>query len=92
MSNEYIERDCNEKERVYNALSIAASRIGANNYRKLCDAARAKGRKVKNVRYVPTDAHKRVIDTINAFMSGALSANDAMAVLHEYDVFKERIG
>ena len=80
------------KEQAYNALRIAAERMGANNFSAGYAQHIKAGKAAKTYRYAPTDAHRQVIEAMPRVLSGAMSPNDAMALLHEYDVFKERMG
>jgi hypothetical protein len=71
--------------RAYKALRIAAERIGANNYRAGLYNPRQRGG------YSITDAHKDAIEAMRDVLSGAMSPNDAMALLHRGDVLQERL-
>lgn len=73
------------KARAYKALRIAAERIGANNYRAGVYNPRQRGG------YSITDAHKDVIEAMRDVLSGAMSPNDAMALLHRSDVEQQRL-
>ena len=66
------------KQRALNGLRVAAEAIGINNYRKM-------GKK-----YHVTPTHKHVIDTMGELIEGKITPDMAMAVVHEYDVRKER--
>lgn len=65
---------------VYNALRVAAERIGANNYR----AQRAAGRK----RYDPTPEHRAIVAAMG---DKNMDDHTAMAMLHEYETMKQRL-
>lgn len=70
--------------RAYKALYKAAERIGANNYANgLYNPNRRGG-------YSITQAHKDLIEAMPAVLCGDISPDEAMALLHSYDVEKER--
>ena len=77
-------------EQAYRALSIAAEKIGANNYARQIAAHRRAGRSPRTFRFTVTDAHARVVETMPAVLAGKITPEHAMAVLHEYDVLNER--
>jgi hypothetical protein len=83
---------CEIDDQVYRALRTAADRIGSGAYRAGLYKVKynRKGQVVHGYRL--TEAHERVLDTLNAYCRGKLTKNDAMAVLHEYDVSKARLG
>lgn len=64
----------------HRALLTAAERIGANNYRKL------------GKRFTVTVEHRAVIQASSDVLVGKISVNDAMALLHDYDVMEQRLG
>ena len=87
------------KLRTYRALSHAAERIGWNGYVNAVNAAgltfaQAERRQMRTKRglYAPTEAHRDVLEAMPLVLSGELSANDAMALLHRGDVLNERTG
>lgn len=72
----------------YRALKIAADRMGANNY-----AAQVKANKGKPPkRFHVTPEHQCVIDAMPKVLSGKISVDEAMAMLHEYETEKQRLG
>ena len=77
---------------VYEALQAAALRIGENNWRAGRAAWVKAGRKAHTYRYQPTEGHRKVIDAMSPMLAGDISPESAMAILHEYDVFNERMG
>jgi len=80
------------KGSVYDALMVAASRIGWNNYCHGVNAHVKKGRKSHTYRYQPTSAHKKVIKAATDVLSGKIKPEHGMAVLHEYEVMTEKSG
>ena len=79
-------------DRAYTALQIAAERIGKNqyaagNYRVRRNRA---GRVTSG--YSITPEHKSLVDMMPRVCAGKVSPNDAMALLHDYDVLKQRLG
>jgi len=78
-------------DRAYSALQTAAERIARNqyaagNYR----VQRRHGRVTRG--YSITPEHKLLVDMMPQVCAGRVSPNDAMALLHEYDVMKQRLG
>ncbi len=77
-------------DRAYVALQKASERIGAAEYA----AGRYSVKRSRNgtvVRgYTISEAHKAVVDALNALGRNRISPEEAMAVLHTYDVFKAR--
>jgi len=80
----------------YAALSKAADRMGRNGFR-----SEVKRRKLtiyeasqprKTALYQPTQAHRDVIKAMADVMTESITPEQAMAVLHEYDVLKQRMG
>jgi hypothetical protein len=63
----------------YNALSVAAERIGRNTPR------------TSKRHFTPTPAHIDVINAMRDVLSGKITPEEAMGVLWEYDVMKERL-
>ena len=80
-----------QRDQVLSALSKAAERIGLSAYRAGHYKVK-RNRKGKVVQgYTLTEAHKRVVDTIDDLSRNRITPEEAMAVLHEYDVMKERL-
>lgn len=79
-------------EQAYRALSIAAERIGGNNYSRLMAEHRRRGRSPRTFRMTVTDAHRRVIDAMGDVLAGTITPEQAMAILWEYDVLDQRLG
>lgn len=78
-----------QKERIWLALQRAAERIGrAEHAAGRYKVARRGGRVVRG--YTLSEAHRRVIDTMNALGADKITPEQAMAVLHEYDVLQAR--
>jgi len=80
-----------QQEQTYNALQKAAERIGLNNYAKQQRAWLKNRKSVKTFRFVVTDGHQRVIDAMSKVLSGKITPEEAMGILHEYEVLKERL-
>lgn len=74
----------------YKALSVAADRIGVRNYAAGhgCHTKTMRGARVKV--YVPTAAHRLVVDAMPAVLSGDITPSDAMGLLWTWDVMTER--
>lgn len=71
------------KEQAYNALRVAAERIGQNNYRS--GLYKKKGYRI-------TQEHQDVLQAMSDVLSGKITPENAMALLHEYDVLKQWVG
>lgn len=78
-------------ELTYRALSVAAERIGGNNYSRQIAEHRRAGRSPRTFRFTVTDAHARVVDGMGDVLAGKITPEQAMAILHEYDVFEQRM-
>jgi DNA-binding protein H-NS len=76
-------------EQVYNALSVAATRMGQNNYLAGKAAHIKAGRKASTYRYTPTPEHDAVV---KAMVDLTMSDEECMALLHEHNVMKQRLG
>ena len=79
-------------DQTYRALQTAAERIGMNNYRAGLYRVRRnhRGRVVEGYRI--TAEHAAIIEAMPKVLTGELSPNDAMAMLHEYKIEKQRLG
>lgn len=81
----------NEQEtQAFRALMIAAERIGEKNFRRQYERHIDRGRKSSTFRYDPTPAHRLVVETAEKLGLGQITAEEAMAVLHIYEVEQER--
>jgi hypothetical protein len=82
-------RDPDAKERAWTALQRAAERIGkAEHAAGRYKVQRRRGKVVRG--YSITEAHQRVIEAMNALGRDKITPEQAMAILHEYDVFQAR--
>jgi hypothetical protein len=75
----------------YRALMFAAERIGRANYQAGLYRVRRDRRGRVTTGYSITETHQRVINTSSQVCGGRITPEEAMAVLHEYDVLKERL-
>lgn len=75
------------QEQAYNALKIAAEKMGKIAYAK--DKAAGKTKK-RNYRFTPTQEHQDIISAMPKVLSGEITPEEAMAMLHQYDVFNQR--
>jgi precorrin-3B methylase len=80
------------QKQAYNALEKAAERIGHNNYCQQFKDHIKKGRSKKTFRFTVTEEHKKIIDAMPKVLSGEILPEEAMAMLHEYDVKMQRLG
>jgi hypothetical protein len=72
----------------YNALKIAAERLGANNYRaQLAEHTKA-GRLRSTFRFHVTPEHAAIVAAMG---NKSMDDHTAMAMLHEYDTMKQRL-
>jgi hypothetical protein len=77
---------------VYSALATAAARIG-NVYRTSYVSQIRRDRRGNVIHgYTLAPEHALVIETLGAYCRGRIDDNDAMAVLHGYEVFNARTG
>ena len=81
-----------QEERAYLTLRKAAERISASGYAAGKAAHLKRGRVAGTYRYTPTEAHRTVLTALDDLGRGVITGEQAMAVLHEYDVFNARFG
>lgn len=81
-----------QKLHAYRALDTAALRIGANNYQKGINAHVKAGRHASTYRYQPTPAHQLIVEAMPKLMRDELTPEQAMGLLHNPEVFRERMG
>ena len=72
----------------YRALSAAAERIGHNKYRAGIGVIKRRG---KVVGFSPTAEHAAVVAAMPKVLGGAISPDEAMALLHDHDVMEQRL-
>jgi hypothetical protein len=75
----------------YKALQKAADKMGDKNYRKQLRAHKKRGRKASTFKFTVTPAHKQVVNAMPKVLSGQISVEEGMAILHEPDVMEERL-
>lgn len=75
------------KDSTRSALLTAADKIGKSQYIQQLNSHLKKRKSRKTFRYAPTDKHNRLIQALNEDWPD----DDAMGLLHEYDVLKQRI-
>ncbi len=74
---------------VYEALMKASEKIGAAMRKDyMAQIKRRKGQVVKG--YTLSEAHRKVQEMLDKYSRGKVSDEEAMAILHDYDVIKER--
>jgi hypothetical protein len=77
------------KDTAWLALQRAAERIALSEY--LAGHYKVQRRRGKVVRgYTLSEAHRTVLAAMNALGRDEITPEEAMAVLHEYDVLKAR--
>lgn len=87
-----IQPDGTEKEiddnsnvaRAYRALDHAAMQMGKNGYRAHMASKFAKRP------FTPSQAQTELIEAMPLLLAGAITAEQAMSMLHTYDTMKER--
>lgn len=91
--------DTSTLAQVYNALQTAAQRIARNNaptYLRSAEMNRLPGIRRTNQNagrgaYTITPEHEKIVKAMPALLAGEITPEEAMAMLHEYDTFKQRI-
>lgn len=81
---------CKPNERIFTALLTAADRIGAANRKYYMAMIKRNRRGQVTKTYSLTEDHQRVMKTIDKYARCKIGDEAAMAVLHEYGVFKAR--
>ncbi len=69
----------------HRALSHAADRMGKSGY------AAHKASRFGKRPFTPSAAHEEVVKAMPALLAGKITPEEAMALLHTYDVNKERL-
>lgn len=84
-------------QQAYKALQTAAERIGANGYqaeleRRKMTPYQALRWQLKHKRsiYTPTGEHCAVVEAMSKVLGGEMSVEEAMGLLWQYDVMKQR--
>jgi hypothetical protein len=67
------------------ALEVASHRMGQSGYRAHLASKHAKRP------YTPTAEHDAVVKAMPALLSGEITPEEAMALLHTYDVKQQRL-
>lgn len=78
---------------VYKALKDAAEKMGSNNYRQQKAAFDSKYRNRKRkpkFTFIVTGAQQLVVDSLESMCRDLITPEQAMAVLHNYNVMQER--
>ena len=87
--------NCNptkQEQQAYKALQTAAERIGRNNYKSQL-AEHLKKRKSKNTfRFTVTEEHRQIVEAMPKVLKKEITPEEAMGLLHDYDVMKQRLG
>jgi hypothetical protein len=69
----------------YRALSFAAERMGKSGYAAHCASRHNK------LPFRPSSEHQEVMAAMPMVLSGTMSPEEAFALLHQYDVFNQRM-
>lgn len=84
------------KQQAYNALSKAAENIGRNNNMQMWQQATSVQRKAalfgKKSVYQPTPEHLQVIRAMRQLQTNEISPDEAMNLLWQQDILKQRLG
>lgn len=79
------------REQAWDALSLAAERIGSNDYKRgLLDHTKA-GRSKSTYRHLPSSEHMAVVEALGRVLRSDEDAEAGIALLHQYDVSKRRL-
>jgi hypothetical protein len=81
----------NQEEQVHAALVKAAERIGANAYKAGHYKVKRNRKGVVVQGYTLTPEHQEVMTAIDALGRGTITAEEGMAILHQYEVHNARI-
>ncbi len=76
--------DDSRTARAYRALAIAAESMGRNGYRSYVASKRPK------LPFRPSQAHTEIMEAMPLLLAGTITPEEAMSLLHGYDVMKER--
>lgn len=82
--------DDDPRVRAYDALSKAADKIGFNNYEAQIRAHRKSRRSERTFQFHVTPEHRAITEAMPQVLDGKISPEDAMALLHGYDTFRQR--
>lgn len=81
-----------QKQSVYKMLEIAAERMSTNNYHaQWRQFIKKPYRKKVKFQFVVTEAHARVVQTMEDLLNNKITPEQAAAVLHEPEVFYEKL-
>jgi hypothetical protein len=69
----------------YRALSVAAEKMGKSGYKAHTVSKYAKHP------YTPSAEHAEIVKAMPALLSGQITPEEAMALLHQYDTLKQRL-
>ncbi len=76
---------------VYDALAVAAERIGRGNYKAQMAAHNKTHRSRATFKFSVTDAHAAVVAAMPRVLSGDITPDEGMGLLHEYNIEQERL-
>jgi hypothetical protein len=83
--------DKDARLRACRALTHAAEQVGANNYRSgLYRPTYRRGKLVRG--YTLTPEHRALVEAMPGVLSGAMGIEEAMALLHTPETFRQRFG
>jgi hypothetical protein len=83
---------CRPNDRIFTALLRAAEKIGERSRAAYMAQIRRDRRGRVTQGYRLNEGHQRVMDTIDAYARCKIGDEQALSVLHEYDVNKARFG
>lgn len=74
----------------YRALQMASDRIGASDYKDQVARHKKAKRSMKIFQFFVSDYHKEVIAAMDKVIWGEITPDEAMCLLHGYEVFNAR--
>ena len=75
---------------VYNALAKAAERMGQLAYYSTRKLTGGFFLRYGKMHFTPTQEHRDVVDAMPLVLSGKMTPEQGMALLHQYEVFNQR--
>ena len=80
-----------QQDQVYKALQTAAGRMGNNNYLVQKQNWLKKHKTMKNFRFTVTTEQQEVIQAMNDLLNNRITPEQAMSLLWQYDIMKQRL-
>lgn len=80
------------QDQTYKALEKAANRMGNNNYLEQKAKWLKTHKNMKKFQFTVTAEHEMIVKAMPKVLSGELTPEEAMSLLWDYDVLKQRLG